>query len=191
MKAILAARHVKLFVIDNIASLAPGLDENKKQDWDPVNQWLVELRFAGISTLMLHHESKEGKQRGTAAREDNLDYSIRLKTPPDYVPEDGCRFIVHFAKARVRTSDLKLIEDREFKLTADESGCTVWTHQTVRAQNKFEVLKLLDEGISQIDVAKTLGLTKGRVSQIRNQAIKDGHLTAKNKLTQDGFLAIS
>ena len=187
MKSILTAKHVKMFVIDNVASLAPGLDENKKQDWDPINQWLLELRFAGISTLMLHHESKEGKQRGTAAREDNLDYSIRLKSPPDYVPEDGCRFIAHFANARVRTVDLTLIEDREFKLVADDAGKTTWTHQTVRAQNKFEVLKLLDEGMTQTDIAKELGISKGRVSQIRKQAIKDGLLTEKNKLTQDGF----
>jgi hypothetical protein len=191
MKSILIARHIKMFVIDNIASLAPGLDENKKQDWDPINQWLLELRFAGISTLMLHHESKEGKQRGTSAKEDNLDYSIRLKTPPDYVPEDGCRFIAHFAKSRVKTSDLVLIEEREFKLVVNESGRSIWTHQTVRAQNKFGVLRLLDGGMSQIDTARTLGLTKGRVSQIRNQAIKDGLLTTKNKLTQDKFLQLS
>ena len=191
MKSILTARHVRFFVIDNIASLAPGLDENKKQDWDPINQWLLELRFAGISTLLLHHESKEGKQRGTAAREDNLDYSIRLKSPPDYVPEDGCRFIVHFAKARVRTSDLTLIEDREFKIVVDDTGLSKWTHQTVRAQNKYEVLRLLDEGMSQTDASNTLGLTRGRVSQIRNRAIKDGLLTSKNKLTQDGFAVLS
>jgi hypothetical protein len=191
IKSILTARHVKFFVIDNIASLAPGLDENKKQDWDPINQWLLELRFAGISTLLLHHESKEGKQRGTAAREDNLDYSIRLKSQADYVPEDGCRFIVHFAKARVRTSDLTLIEDREFKLVADDTGRSIWTHQTVRVQNKYEVLRLLDEGSTQTDIVKALGITKGRVSQIRNQAIKEGLLSKKNKLTPSGFYAVS
>jgi len=191
IKSILIARHIRVFVIDNIASLAPGLDENKKQDWDPINQWLLELRFAGISTLLLHHESKAGKQRGTAAREDNLDYSIRLKPPPDYAPEDGCRFIVHFAKARVRTSDLTLIEDREFKIVIDDTGRSRWTHQTVRAQNKYEVLRILDEGASQTDAADILGLSRGRVSQIRKRAINDGLLTTKNKLTQDGFAVIS
>ena len=73
MKSILMTKKVKLWVIDNLASLAGGLDENTKKDWDPVNSWLLELRFAGISTLMLHHETKEGKQRGTSAREDNID----------------------------------------------------------------------------------------------------------------------
>jgi hypothetical protein len=190
IKSILTARKIKLLVLDNIASLASGIDENKKQDWDPVNQWLLELRFAGISTIMLHHESKEGKQRGTAAREDNLDTSIRLKMPSDYVPEDGCRFIVHFAKGRIRTADLPLIVDTEFALQADEHGQQTWVHQSVKAQNKIAVLSLLGEGQTQTDVAASLGLSKGRVCQIRNQAIKDGLLTSKNKLTQSGQMAV-
>jgi len=68
MKRILLKRKVKLLVLDNLASLASGLDENKKSDWDAVNTWLLELRFAGISTIMLHHVNKSGGQRGTSAR---------------------------------------------------------------------------------------------------------------------------
>lgn len=106
MKRILITRKVKLWVIDNLASLASGLDENTKKDWDPINSWLLDLRFAGISTIMLHHVNKDGGQRGTSAREDNLDTSIILKTPHDYAVEDGARFITHFSKARVQTKFL-------------------------------------------------------------------------------------
>lgn len=67
----------KVIVLDNIASLCPGLDENSRKDWDPINQWLLDLRFNGISAMMLHHTGKEGGQRGTSAREDNLDISIK------------------------------------------------------------------------------------------------------------------
>jgi hypothetical protein len=97
-----------------LASVAGGLDENSRKDWDPVNQWLLELRFAGITTIMLHHTGKGGAQRGTSAREDNLDCSIILKSPPDYSPEDGARFICHFSKARVRSADLVKIQDTQF-----------------------------------------------------------------------------
>jgi putative DNA primase/helicase len=187
MKDILLQKEVKFWVIDNLASLAAGLDENIKQDWDPINQWLLELRFAGISTLMLHHLGKAGLQRGTSAREDNLDYSILLKSPRNYMPEDGCRFIVNFSKARVRTSELSKIVDVEFKLVQDESGKLVWTWGTVKAEMKNEILKLLDEGMSQTDIKTTLGIDKGYVCRIRKQAIKDGLLTSKNKLTPTGF----
>lgn len=189
MKDVLIQRKVKFWVIDNIASLASGLDENIKQDWDPVNQWLLQLRFAGISTLMLHHLGKAGLQRGTSAREDNLDYSIVLKAPHNCSPEDGCRFIVNFSKARVRASELNQITDVEFKLQQGESGKLVWTWGNVKAEIKNEILKLLDEGMTQTDVKDTLGVDKGYVCRIRKQAIKDGLLTEKNKLTQSGFTA--
>ncbi|MEA1947003.1 MAG: AAA family ATPase [Thermodesulfobacteriota bacterium] len=191
MKQILITRKVKLWVVDNLASLASGLDENKKQDWDPINSWLLELRFAGISTIMLHHTNKDGGQRGTSAREDNLDISMMLKKPHDYMPEDGARFIAHFGKARVQTSRLNLISDTEFKLIVDESGSYVWTFNSVKKETKNEILRLLDEGMTQTDVKSTLGIDKAYVSRIRKQAIKDGLLTPKNKLTQSGFMSLN
>ncbi|MDY6951017.1 MAG: AAA family ATPase [Thermodesulfobacteriota bacterium] len=187
MKRILLTRHIKLWVVDNLASLASGLDENSKKDWDPINSWLLELRFAGISTIMLHHVGKEGNQRGTSAREDNLDFSITLKRPHDYTPEDGCRFILHFSKARVATEHLPLLQDHEFKLVHDETGRLVWTWGSTKKQNKVEVIRMLDEGMTQGDIAQALGIHKGTVSKIRRQAIEDGLLSKKNKLTQSGF----
>jgi 5S rRNA maturation endonuclease (ribonuclease M5) len=190
MKSILLARHIKLWVVDNIASLASGIDENKKLDWDPINAWLLELRFAGISTLMLHHESKEGKQRGTAAREDNIDISIRLKLPHDYTPEDGARFIAHFEKSRVSLDDLPLITDTEFKLMQDEGGGIVWTWGSVRRETKIEILRMLDEGLKNAEIAEALNITRAYVSKVKKQGIQDGHLTENGKLTQVGFKAI-
>ncbi|MDA8142093.1 MAG: AAA family ATPase [Desulfobacteraceae bacterium] len=189
IKRILTTRHIKLWVIDNLASVAGGLDENSRQDWDPINQWLLELRFAGISTIMLHHVGKGGAQRGTSAREDNLDCSLILKSPPDYTPEDGARFICHFSKARVGASDLQLIQDMEFRLSMDQSGRHVWTWGGVKTEMRKQVLTMLDEGTKQIDVASSLGLTRGQVSKIRAAAIKAGHLTESNKLTQSYFTA--
>jgi AAA domain-containing protein/CHC2-type zinc finger protein len=191
MKQILITQKVKLWVVDNLASLASGLDENSKKDWDPINSWLLELRFAGIATIMLHHVNKKGGQRGTSAREDNLDISLMLKKPHDYTPKDGARFIVHFSKARVSTSKLNLIGDTEFKLIINESGNHVWTFGSVRKETKNEILRLLDEGKTQTDIKNTLGIDKGYVSRIRKQAIKDGLLTSKNKLTQSGFMDVN
>ena len=191
MKRILITRKVKLWGIDNLASLASGLDENSKKDWDPVNSWLLELRFAGISTIMLHHVSKGGLQRGTSAREDNLDISITLRRPHDYVPEDGCRFILHFTKARVATKHLPLLGDYEFKLVQDEHDRAVWIYGSVKKERKKEIIRLLDDGLDQKSIREMLGVTKGYVSRIKNEAIKDGLLSKKGKLTQTGFLYVN
>ena len=182
MKSILIAKEIKLWVVDNLASLAGGVDENATKDWYPINQWLLELRFAGISTIMLHHTNKSGQQRGTSSREDNLDTSIILKQPADYLAEQGARFIINFTKARVQTSRLGLIGDTEFKLTLNENKDHVWVYGNVTAKLKDEVLQFLHEGLSQTEVAKTLGVNKATVSKIRNHAIQAGLLTPKNRL---------
>jgi hypothetical protein len=191
VKAFLKARHVKLVAIDNISSLAHGIEENKKESWDPVNQWLLELRFLGISALLLHHENKQGGQRGTTGREDNLDISLRLKAPNDFVPEDGCRFIAHFEKSRVTLKDLPLIVDLEFQLTEDEAGKSIWTWKNVKKSIRNEALKMMDHGFETKAICETLTITKGYVSQIRKRAIEEGLLSTKGTLTQMGNLEVS
>ena len=190
MKEILTTKKIKLWVVDNIASLTGGIDENSKKDWDPINQWLLELRFAGISTILLHHTNKTGAQRGTSAREDNIDVSITLKRPFNYIAEDGAKFIVNFQKARVSTKDLSKIADTQFQLSQDEQGGLVWTWGNVRHEKRTEVLKLFDEGMTAKDVVDTLGVSKGYVSKIKTQAIKDGILSTHGKLSQSGFTQV-
>jgi putative DNA primase/helicase len=181
---------VELWVLDNIGSVTPGLDENSREAWSPINRWLLDLRFAGISTILLHHEGKSGTQRGTSAREDNLDISISLKKPADYRPEDGARFIVHFEKARVPQQYLHLISDTEFKQEIGAEGKVVWTFSSLKVENRVKVLTMLDEGILSKEIAELVGISKGRVSQIKAEAIKEGLLTDKGKLTQNGVLYV-
>jgi len=187
MKQILLANDIKLWVADNIASLAPGTDENSKQEWDPVNQWFLELRFAGITTIFLHHANKDGGQRGTSGREDNIDISILLDKPKTYVPEDGARFVVKFQKARIEQKYLSLITDTEFSLETDEKDNYLWTYGMVKKQHKTQVLTMLDEGMKARDVAMELGINESRVSQIKSEAIKDGLITEKGKITPSGL----
>jgi putative DNA primase/helicase len=173
MCKILTEKNVKLFIIDNIASLASGIDENAKKDWDPVNSWMIGLRFKGISTFMQHHTNKDGGQRGTSAREDNVDLSILLKQPPNYQPENGADFIVSFTKARLPLEDLKYVQDYRFTLGKDRSGNTIWTWATVRADIREEALRMLEDGVPQKDIATALGISGARVSQIKVEAIKE------------------
>lgn len=184
MAEILSELEIKLWIIDNLASLAPGLDENSRQDWDPINQWLLELRFAGITTIMLHHVGKGGSQRGTSAREDNLDTSILLKPPSDYSIKDGARFIVNFSKTRVKSSDLNLVVDAELQLLQNDFGQGVWTHGVLKQETRKRILTLLGQGMTQIEVSRELNVSKGHVCKVRKKAIQEGKLTEDNELVQ-------
>lgn len=181
---ILISGGYKLFFVDNIASLTPEIEENAKQAWDVINQWALELRFRGVSTMFLHHAGKSGAQRGTSGREDNVDTSILLKRPNDYQVTDGCRFICAFEKDRC-TDGRHLLTEYEFQY---HDG--LWTFANAKTKGREQVLKLLDSGKSQKEAAEALQLSKGRVSQIRREAINAGWLTEENKLSQSGFCAL-
>jgi putative DNA primase/helicase len=182
MKRILITRGVKFWIIDNIASLASGIDENSKKDWDKINTWLIDLRFAGITTMLLHHVGKEGQQRGTSAREDNIDMSIILKQPPGYVPDHGACFILSFNKTRLSFEDLSLIQEHKFQLTRNENGRFGWEWGNVRGEIRQEVLKLLDQDLPYDDIAAALGISKGRISQIKKDAIEAGQMNKGGRL---------
>ena len=187
MKEFLLEKNIKLWVVDNVASLTPGIDENSKSEWDVVNSWLLGLRFAGISAILLHHEGKDGRQRGTSGREDNIDISISLQKPVDYFPEDGARFVAHFSKHRIRTRDLPLIADTEFKIMdcGEDGIACVW--KDAKKQKKLEIIRLSDEGVSVGHIAKIVGVAKSYVTKVRQEAIKDVILSESGKLTQLGY----
>ena len=187
-KQILIDLGIQVLFLDNVASLTPGLDENSKQEWDPINQWLIELRFLGISVVLIHHLGKSGTQRGTSGREDNIDISIDLLKPSDYSPEDGCRFIAHFDKHRIPQRDLHLIGDTEFKLIPGEDGRHYYfAHANPKTEAKKECLKLFSDGYDQKSICEQAGLSKGYVSKLKKSFIDDGLLSNKGELTPKGW----
>jgi hypothetical protein len=134
----------------------------------------------------MHHTNKAGGQRGTSAREDNIDISIMLKPPHNYEPEEGARFLLKFVKARVATSDLSKITDTQFHLREDEKGQLTWNHGCAKQETKKAVLNLLDGGTKQHEISDILGISKGRVSQIKRLAYDKEYLNKNNKLTPAG-----
>lgn len=118
---------IGLLILDNLSSLAPGIDENVKMEFDVVNRWLLELRYAGVSTLMTHHTGKSGEQRGTSAHEDHLDVSTLLTLPSNYNLSQGCRFIWKADKDRAQVTGgarylLHLVPDEIGRLQFVSSG---------------------------------------------------------------------
>jgi RecA-family ATPase len=68
-----------LIVLDNWTSLTNDTDENDNAKLAPIKKWLVFLRHGERSVILVHHAGNSGTQRGATAREDVLDYSIRLE----------------------------------------------------------------------------------------------------------------
>lgn len=165
---------VDLIVVDNLSTLCRRGKENEGEAWLPVQEWALGQRAAGRSILFIHHAGKNGEQRGTSRREDVLDTVIALKRPGDYTPDKGACFEVHFEKARgIFGDDTKPFEAQ---LVTGPDEHQEWLTKPLDQSTAEKVAALLNEGISQIEIAELLGVTKGAVSKARKRAADSGLL---------------
>jgi hypothetical protein len=179
-----AAERVKaeLIVLDNLSCLVRGeRRENDAESWVGVSEWALLQRQVGRSILFIHHAGKEGQQRGTSKREDLLDTVIALRRPSDYDPAEGARFEIHYEKARhLSGTDVDPIEA---KLTVNEDGQSIWAWCSVSESTYDRVISFANDGLTQTEIAKKLGIDKSNVSRKWCKAKEDGllHNTATAK----------
>ena len=171
-KALLLHRGIRLWIGDNISSLCPSKPENTKEDWDPVNQWLLDLRFHGIATILIHHEGKDGSQRGTSGREDNIDNSISLKRPRNHKTESGADFTVMFLKNRVETDDLHLLAPVRCSMGTNGNGKFVCKWEDHGTAKKEAILTMVHKGIPVSEISRKLNVTTRYVYQVKQDNTK-------------------
>jgi hypothetical protein len=165
---------IDLIVIDNLSTLVRSGKENESESWQPIQTWALNLRSRGKSVLFIHHAGKGGKQRGTSRREDVLDTVIALRHPKDYSPEEGAVFEVHFEKARgIHGEDVTPIEAR---LLTDADGRITWATRSLEESTFDKVMDLLNEGLSQAEVARELEIHRSSVSRHAGRAKEKGLL---------------
>lgn len=88
----------RMVILDNLSTLAAGLDENDNTQLDGLNDWLISMRALGTAVVLVHHSGKSGDQRGASRREDPMDLVVRLA---DRGAEgEDQTFRVEFPKAR-------------------------------------------------------------------------------------------
>ena len=173
---------VKLIVIDNISTLCRSGRENESEGWIVVQEWALRQRAAGRSVLFVHHAGKGGNQRGTSKREDVLDTVINLKRPIDYEPSHGASFEIHFEKTRGFSGEDA--EPLSCQLGHDQHGQAAWLYSRLEDSTFDKVVNLINEGLSQTEVASELQINKSSVTYHVKKArlqglIKDDKKQAK------------
>lgn len=154
-------------VIDSISTLASYGRENEAESWMPMQAWALDLRRRGKTVLLLHHDGKNGQQRGTSRREDILDVVIGLRHPGDYEPSQGARFEVHFDKARGIHGDA--VAPFEASLVTID-GHARWTTKPLEDARLERAANLLRDGCSPPEVALELGVSRATAYRLKNRA---------------------
>lgn len=159
----------EVLILDNLSTLCHSGVENDAESWGTMQQWLVSLRRADKTSLIVHHTGKpkrkdgRGDQRGTSRREDVLNASILLFKRPD----EWGRFTVEFTKTRgFKAPDefVVLIEHDK------EAGFCRLVREPQDLADK--IAELLGEGWLQKDIARELDLSEPKVSRIVNNEIR-------------------
>ena len=161
---VIEKHNIELLILDNLSSLAPGIDENTTLDFNPINRWMLELRFIGCSIILTHHTGKSGEQRGTTAHEDHVDTSIMLNRPAGYLPSDGCKFICKIIKDRSH-----LTEGKQYTLQLCENEKGYLEFETVMDTGIEEACKLLGDNA---DITQTEAIEFG-ISRMTFQRAKE------------------
>lgn len=188
----LMEQEVKVVIIDNISSLAPGIDEVSKKDWDMINQWLLSLRHAGITVIIVHHmgKAKEG-QRGTSARIDNVDTVIEINFAEAFNPDiDECKFKIKFSKFRSKVPKGQgYLSKRIITYSENGDGEYTWGFQIQSIETedsaiqKANIMAKLINGMTQTAIANELKLAKQTINKkiawMREQGYLDGNVATE------------
>lgn len=185
---------IKVLILDNMSCLSLGRDELDKAQWDPINQWLLELKSQGITTILMAHAGKDARlgARGTSGMGDSMDCIIMLSKPKDYHPNDKCFFQVGYDKnPRVIDIDDDL-SSFTFKLNKDLKGGLVWTSEVKPDDDDDMVLNCLiidmyRSSRNQTDIAKMLNISQGKVSKRKSELIKNKFIDDYGRPEQKGL----
>lgn len=177
----LLVNEYKFVVIDNLASLAPGIDENTKKAYDPINQWLLELRHRGITVIVVHHLGKGGEQRGTSSREDAVDSILYIKKPKNYNASDGARFGLHFEKfrGRVEEGNRELLKDRVLWYKQNGEGEWEWNdHDSLIEGSRALLRDLVESGQTLTRLAEKHNMSQPTATRRKKKFIEIGYIVA-------------
>jgi hypothetical protein len=185
-------KEFRFVVIDSLASLAPGTIENINAEYDPINQWLLSLRHAGVTIFLVHHLDNGGEQRSTSARENNVDSIIYIKKPVKYGAQYGCKFELSFDKFRgkVESDSRDLVKTRQFCYKQNAQGQYIWDYTSSLLDNSLDVLKdLVEVGLTLTQIAQKYGISRPTVTRMKQMFIDQGYLDENNGyrlLTESG-----
>ena len=169
----------KILILDNLSSLASGIDENKGMDYEPIANWLLDLRRRQITVIIVHHAGRNGCMRGHSKREDACAWIMELRDVRQE-GDPGAKFVSHFSKPSRNTGEP--MPDLLWHFTTGKDGKTKIHCETMQATEYQQFIQHVLDGVTnQGDIAEMMGKAKGTISKWAYKAINDGLLSGSTR----------
>ncbi|HEV2330301.1 MAG TPA: AAA family ATPase [Verrucomicrobiae bacterium] len=168
---------IEILILDNQSCLFHGLSENAADAWDQVLPWLLRLRRNRIAVIIIAHAGRNGLMRGTSRREDAASWIINLSEPKDPVEnQSGTSFVARFVKNRYATeTECPTLEWTFLKPTGVPNAKMQVTWKNLTPLQQFR--ECVEGGMTlATQVAKHMGISPGRISQLASKARDEGWL---------------
>jgi hypothetical protein len=166
----------QVLILDNLSSLAAGIDENKGMDYEPLSHWLLDLRRRKITVIVVHHAGRNGLMRGHSKREDACSWIIELRDARQEA-DPGAKFVSHFAKPSRNTGDP--LPDLLWHFTTDKVSGITDVHCELAQVTDYEqfIQHVVDGVTAQIDIAEMMGKHRGCISKWATRALSEGRIS--------------
>jgi AAA domain len=162
----------KILILDNLSSLASGIDENKGMDYEPIANWLLDLRRRQITVIIVHHAGRNGCMRGHSKREDACAWIMELRDVRQE-GDPGAKFVSHFSKPSRNTGEP--MPDLLWHFTTGKDGKTKIHCETMQATEYQQFIQHVLDGVTrQGDLAEMMDKNRGTISKWANRALQEG-----------------
>jgi AAA domain len=170
---VIIRRGFKVLILDNLSSLAAGIDENKGMDYEPIGHWLLDLRRRQVTVIVVHHAGRNGAMRGHSKREDACSWILELRDARDE-GDSGVKFVSHFAKPSRNTGEP--MPDLLWHFTTDKESGITDIKCDLAINNEFaKFIQHVCDGVSsQKDLAEMMNKPKGTICKWTRKALKQG-----------------
>lgn len=176
---VIVRRGYRVLILDNLSSLASGVDENKGTDYEPLSHWLLDLRRRKVTVIVVHHAGRNGMMRGHSKREDACSWILELRDARQE-SDSGAKFVSHFAKPSRNTGDP--LPDLLWHFTTDPATGITDIRCELAVENDYEqfIQHVLEGVTNQKDMAELMNRHKGTVSKWARKALEDGRISGNS-----------
>jgi len=164
---IIDKRKIEVVIFDNLSVLS-SIDENKANEWQIIQKWLLHLRAIGKTVIIVHHAGKDKNgYRGTSKMLDCVDFAISLQpisTDEELETSPSIKkFKLVYQKNRIFYGEHA--NSFEIRIENDE-----WRYQSNELTRMEKIIDCYKANMTQRDIAREMNLSQSMIFKMIKKA---------------------